>query len=129
VFAEAGQLYTINDCQVPKCPLFELPIPDGKQLRIFLNANIFSRIVLAFIHDRKNFYGIAIPNDNATSRKKVIIESSRPKIVNDLDGKHVRSAILGSQLAKIYEAEGWEAKTISYLSDWGKDIGLLGAGF
>jgi arginyl-tRNA synthetase len=49
--------------------------------------------------------------------------------VADLNGKHFRSALLGAQLAALYQEQGWDVIQINYLGDWGKPIGLLGAGY
>jgi arginyl-tRNA synthetase len=64
-----------------------------------------------------------------TTRKQVIIEFSSPNIASEFQGKHLRSTLLGAQLVNLYVAMGWNVTKINYLGDWGKPIGLLGAGF
>lgn len=58
-----------------------------------------------------------------------MIEFSSPNIVREFEGKHLRSTILGSHIAKLYGSMGWDVVKINYLGDWGKPIGLLGVGW
>jgi arginyl-tRNA synthetase len=108
--------------------LFQPPILDGKQLRIFFHSNTLARIVLAYIQDRNGSYGTPLP-EIVAHKPKVLLEFSSPNIVTELNGKHFRSTLLGAQLAISYQAQGWEVVKLNYLGDWGKPIGLLGAGF
>jgi arginyl-tRNA synthetase len=39
------------------------------------------------------------------------------------------STILGVYIANLYKDMGWDVVKINYLGDWGKQIGLLGAGW
>jgi arginyl-tRNA synthetase len=114
--------------QFPKHSLFQPPVLDGKQLKIFYHSKTFAHLVLAFIQDRNGNYGIPLPK-SITASPKVLIEFSSPNIVAELNGKHFRSTLLGAQLVHAYEAQGWEVVKINYIGDWGKPIGLLGAGF
>jgi arginyl-tRNA synthetase len=59
----------------------------------------------------------------------LVVEFSSPNITGEFQAKHLRSTILGSHIATIYESMGWEVIKVNYLGDWGKPIGLLGVGW
>ncbi|KIW06531.1 arginine-tRNA ligase [Verruconis gallopava] len=127
VGAEAEALRESILKQFPSNSLFQQPASDGKQLRLFYHTKTLAQILLKFIHDRNELYGI--PLASKVNNAKVVIEFSSPNIVTELNGKHFRSTLIGAQLAKAYQAHGWEVVKVNYLGDWGKPIGLLGVGF
>ena len=96
-------------------------------------ASALPRLLLPYIHDRKDKYGcneshgLRTPPD--AGPKKVVVEFSSPNIEADFQSKHLRSTIIGAYVSKIYEAMGWDVTRITYLGDWGKQIALLGAGW
>lgn len=51
--------------------------------------------------------------------KRVVIEFSSPNIAKSFHVGHLRSTIIGSFLANLYKACGWEVITMNYLGDWG----------
>jgi arginyl-tRNA synthetase len=74
--------------------------------------------------------GLVDPTSPETSaKKKVIVEFSSPNLAAEFDGNHLRSTILGNHVAKLYAAMGWAVTKVNYLGDWGKQIGLLAAGW
>lgn len=117
-----------NGLKFPRSPLFQPPIPDDKVIRIFIGSSTYARIILPFICDRGSSYGRLAPG-TSQAKLKVVIDFSSPNIVADLTGKHFRSTLLGAQISGAYEAEGWDVTRLNYLGDWGKPMGLLGAGF
>lgn len=116
-------------------PLLTPPFPEGVQLRLFLDEETLPQWLLPYILERDINYGlqprkypetVAISGDEQQS---VVIEYSSPNIASEFHGKHLRSTLLGAQLANLYKAAGWKVTKLNYLGDWGKPIGLLGAGF
>jgi arginyl-tRNA synthetase len=85
--------------------------------------------------DRNSSYGRDVslglrdPSSPDLGRKKVVVEFSSPNIASEFEAKHLRSTILGAHIANMYETMGWDVVKINYLGDWGKPIGLLGAGW
>ena len=111
------------------------PFPDGVQLRLFLDDQTLPQWLLPYIIDRGAQYGrkYAVRSDltpqNNEPLKRLVIEFSSPNIASEFHGKHLRSTLFGAQLANLYEAAGWDVVRLNYLGDWGRPIGLLGAGF
>ncbi|OCK76086.1 Nucleotidylyl transferase [Lepidopterella palustris CBS 459.81] len=93
------------------------------------------RLFLPYINDRKDSYGrdvsLALHDGSSPdlSRKRLVVEFSSPNIASEFQAKHLRSTILGAFIGNLYETMGWDVTRINYLGDWGKPIGLLGAGW
>ena len=93
------------------------------------------RLLLPYINDRKDSYGkdpsigLRDPSSPDLGRRKLVVEFSSPNIGSEFHGKHLRSTILGAYIANLYKNMGWDVVKINYLGDWGKQIGLLGAGW
>jgi arginyl-tRNA synthetase len=93
------------------------------------------RLLIPYIQERKDGYGCDISHglrDAALpdlGRKKLVVDFSSPNIASEFQGKHLRSTIIGSFITNLYESMGWDVSKINYLGDWGKPIGLLGAGW
>ncbi|KAH8598889.1 arginyl-tRNA synthetase [Bisporella sp. PMI_857] len=119
----------------PNNPLFVKPVQDGVHLRFILASKTLPRLLLPYIIDRKDSYGKdpSIGLKDAASpelgRKKVVVEFSSPNIAGEFHAKHLRSTIIGAYVANQHECMGWDVVKLNYLGDWGKNIGLLGAGW
>lgn len=94
-----------------------------------------TRLFLPYINDRHDTYGLDVSLGDPDSaspdsgRKKIVVEFSSPNIANEFEGKHLRSTIIGASIAKMHESMGWDVVKVNYLGDWGKPMGLLGAGW
>lgn len=55
--------------------------------------------------------------------KDMIVEFSSPNIAKPFHAGHLRSTIIGSFIANLYEANGWYVERWNYLGDWGKQFG------
>ncbi len=95
-------------------------------LRVFLKLDVVARLLLPYILDRRSTYGSRAPDGVA---KKAVIEFSSPNITSELQGKHLRSTIIGAFVSRLYESLGWDVTRINYLGDWGKPIALLKVGW
>ncbi|KAK3689531.1 arginyl-tRNA synthetase [Podospora appendiculata] len=124
----------------PQSSLFSLPLADGIHLRVFFLSKSLPKVLLPYIHDRKETYGIdtaaglrdpatSSPDASAGTRKKVVVEFSSPNIGAKFEGAHLRSTLIGSYIASMHEAHGWDVVRLNYLGDWGKQLGLLAAGW
>ncbi|OTA98203.1 hypothetical protein M426DRAFT_70254 [Hypoxylon sp. CI-4A] len=116
-------------------PLFQLPLPDGVHLRFIFSTLTLPRLILPYIDDRMSQYGREGLLDShpkspaAKITKKVVIEFSSPNLATEFNSSHLRSTILGAQIANLYECMGWDVLRTNYLGDWGKEIGLVGVGW
>ncbi|KAL2426528.1 putative arginine-tRNA ligase, cytoplasmic [Exophiala dermatitidis] len=120
----------------PETPLYDPPFStDGINFRLFLHRFTLARIVLPYIIDRGSTYGEHIAdglrdaNGPDSGRKKVVVEFSSPNLGQAFDGNHLRCTITGAYIASMYESMGWEVYRMNFLGDWGKNIGLLAAGW
>jgi arginyl-tRNA synthetase len=99
------------------------------------NPQILQRLLMPYILEREQKYGLHTslglqdPDSPAPSPKRVIVEFSSPNIASEFQSKHLRSTVLGAQIANLYSSMGWEVTRINYLGDWGKPVGLLGVGW
>ncbi|KAM5371718.1 hypothetical protein ACJZ2D_007883 [Fusarium nematophilum] len=121
--------------QLPRSPPFSCPIADGIHLRVFSSPNTLSRLLLPYINDRSATYGydsslgLADPGAPDGPRKKVVVEFSSPNMASEFQAKHLRSTLMGAYVANIHASMGWDVVKMNYLGDWGKQIGLLAAGW
>ncbi|KAM0238101.1 hypothetical protein ACHAPO_003979 [Fusarium lateritium] len=50
-------------------------------------------------------------------------------MASEFQVSHLRSTLLGTYVANIHASMGWDIVRMNYLGDWGKQIGLLAAGW
>ncbi|KAK7598898.1 hypothetical protein V3481_000511 [Fusarium oxysporum f. sp. vasinfectum] len=50
-------------------------------------------------------------------------------MASEFQVSHLRSTLIGTYVANIYANMGWDVVKTNYLGDWGKQIGLLAAGW
>jgi arginyl-tRNA synthetase len=55
----------------------------------------------------------------------VVLDYSSPNVAKPLAFHHLRSAMIGNSLVKLYRAGGWKTVGINYLGDWGTSFGKL----
>jgi arginyl-tRNA synthetase len=99
------------------------------------NANTLLRLLLPYINDRNDLYGmdpsigLRDPFSPDLGRKKLVIEFSSPNIGSKVESKHLRSTTHGACIANLYKNMGWDVVKVNYLRDWGTKMGLLGVGW
>ncbi|KIW69376.1 arginine-tRNA ligase [Phialophora macrospora] len=119
----------------PETPLFDQPFEDGIHLRLYASPQNLARILLPYILDRGKSYGSSpIPDSTGPdihdgAGRRVIVDFSSPNLGREFDGAHLRSTIIGSSIASLYEGMGWDVRRLNFLGDWGKHIGLLAVGW
>jgi arginyl-tRNA synthetase len=121
--------------QFPTSLFYEHPFEDGINLRFFFKPNTLARLMLAYIVDRGKNYGtnasagLRDPSNPDSGKKKVLVEYSSPNIGKPFDGIHSRSTLLGAYISSLFETMGWDVVRTNFVGDWGKQIGLLAAGW
>ncbi|KAK4034212.1 hypothetical protein C8A01DRAFT_18938 [Parachaetomium inaequale] len=110
----------------PALGLVNPPVPLESYLQFFYSPKLLPRLILPFIHDRKESYSKSIAPGQ---RKKAIVEFSSPNIAKEFHAGHLPSTIIGAFIANLYESSGWDVVRINYLGDWGKQFGLLAVGW
>ncbi|KAL7622640.1 arginyl-tRNA synthetase [Parahypoxylon ruwenzoriense] len=116
-------------------PLFEKPVAAGPFLSFFAKGAPLTQSLIPMIRElgaeygRNRFLGLKDPKDPSKGKKRIVVEFSSPNIAKPFHAGHLRSTIIGSFLANLYEGAGWDVVRINYLGDWGKQYGLLALAF
>ncbi|KAJ4271336.1 hypothetical protein NW762_000038 [Fusarium torreyae] len=132
---KAEDLVTDLAQKLPRSPPFGCPLKDGIRLQVFSSPNTLSRLLLSYISDRTTSYGydlslgLADPAVPDGPKKKVVVEFSSPNMASEFQVSHLRSTLIGTFVANIHASMGWDVVRMNYLGDWGKQIGLLAAGW
>ncbi|TAH69832.1 MAG: arginine--tRNA ligase [Anaerolineaceae bacterium] len=89
----------------------------------FININLSDEFLAEYVNDmRKNKdFGC----DKESEPKTVIIDYGGPNIAKPLHVGHMRSAIIGESLKRIFNFMGNEAIGDVHLGDWGTPMGLV----
>ncbi|KAM0253461.1 hypothetical protein ACHAP5_000490 [Fusarium lateritium] len=121
--------------RLPISPPFGCPLKDGIRLQIFSSPNTLSRLLLSYISDRATSYGydtslgLDDPAAPDGAKKKVLVEFSSPNMASEFQVSHLRSTLIGTYVSNVHASMGWDVVKMNYLGDWGKQIGLLAAGW
>ncbi|EXA51765.1 arginyl-tRNA synthetase [Fusarium oxysporum f. sp. raphani 54005] len=121
--------------RLPRTPPFGCPLLDGIRLQVYFSPNTLSRLLLSYISDRSTSYGydtshgLVDPSIPDGPKKKLLVEFSSPNMASEFQVSHLRSTLIGTYIANIHSNMGWDVVKMNYLGDWGKQIGLLAAGW
>ncbi|EPR78538.1 Arginyl-tRNA synthetase [Spraguea lophii 42_110] len=110
----------------------------SKNLDIIDNIEVAGTIFKIRLNKKK--YAMSIIKDILTSKEKyrqtdegkgknIIIEYSSPNIAKIFHAGHIRSTVLGNFVKNLYSNFGYNAISINYLGDWGRQFGLLAVGY
>ncbi|RKK69878.1 Arginine--tRNA ligase, cytoplasmic [Fusarium oxysporum] len=121
--------------RLPILPPFGCPLKDGIRLQVFSSPNTLSQLLLPYISDRAASYGydtslgLTDPTVPDSPKRKLVVEFSSPNMASEFQVAHLRSTLIGAYIANIHSRMGWDVVKMNYLGDWGKQIGLLAAGW
>jgi arginyl-tRNA synthetase len=97
----------------------------GPYLNARFSSGPFLAAVLAEIRGVQQRYGSGAEGTGKT----VVIDYSSPNIAKPIGFHHIRTTVLGHALANLHRHLGYRVEGINYLGDWGKQFGLVAAGF
>ncbi len=73
------------------------------------------------IHKTKNIYG----SSQIGKGQKILVEYFQPNIAKPLHLGHLRTAIIGDSLFRLFKFSGFNPESDTHLGDWGTQFGLL----
>lgn len=91
----------------------------GPYINFIENKTLFAKKIIS--HANKKDFG----KNKLGEGKKICIDMSSPNIAKPFGIGHLRSTIIGSAIANISKANGFNVVKINYLGDWGTQFGKL----
>ncbi|MBI3182013.1 MAG: arginine--tRNA ligase [Myxococcales bacterium] len=95
----------------------------------YVNARFALTPFTAEVIDAARAEGRSYGSAESGRGKTVVIDYSSPNIAKPIAYHHIRSTVIGHSLANLYRSQGYRVEGINYLGDWGKQFGLVAAGF
>jgi arginyl-tRNA synthetase len=95
----------------------------------YVNARFHSGPFVAAVLDEVRGAGERYASGTEGAGKTAVIDYSSPNIAKPIGFHHIRTTVLGHALANLHRHLGWRVEGINYLGDWGKQFGLVAAGF
>jgi len=91
-------------------------------LCFYICPNLWPSLVIPFIlnlgleYGQNHFYG---RRKHGSGRKRVVVLSSNPNLLEKFNACHLRSTIVGVALSNYYRVLGWDVVRVNNLGDWG----------
>ncbi|HSZ73882.1 MAG TPA: arginine--tRNA ligase, partial [Rhizomicrobium sp.] len=83
----------------------------------FINFDIADDVLTARLHAAKN--------ETPALSKTLVIDFGGPNVAKPMHVGHLRSAIIGDCLQRLFRANGWRVVSDVHLGDWGLQMGQL----
>ena len=102
-------------------PLFAKVEQVNAYVNMFLDRAAFAGEVVAEVVAKDKDYG----RSDVGGNRKVIVEYSSPNIAKPFHIGHIRSTVIGSSIANIYDFLGYDVVRINHLGDYGTQFGKM----
>ena len=102
-------------------PMFAKVEQVNAYVNMFLAREAFAGEVVSEVNEKDADYGRSDLGEN----RKVIVEYSSPNIAKPFHIGHIRSTVIGSSIANIYDFLGYDVFRINHLGDYGTQFGKM----
>ena len=102
-------------------PMFAKVEQVNAYVNMFLAREAFAGEVISEVNEKDADYGRSDLGEN----RKVIVEYSSPNIAKPFHIGHIRSTVIGSSIANIYDFLGYDVFRINHLGDYGTQFGKM----
>jgi len=102
-------------------PMFEKVEPVNAYVNMSLEKGGFAADVVRDVLGKGHDFG----RSDVGADRKVIVEYSSPNIAKPFHIGHIRSTVIGSSIANIYDFLGYDVVRINHLGDYGTQFGKM----
>ena len=89
----------------------------------FINLKLSGSFLSSYLEEMRTADGFGI--EKSGEGKTVVVDYGGPNVAKPLHIGHLRSAIIGESLKRLYKFFGWNAIGDIHLGDWGLQMGLI----
>ena len=89
----------------------------------FINLKLSGGFLTDYLEEMRNADSFGIEKSGAG--KTIVVDYGGPNVAKPLHIGHLRSAIIGESLKRLYKFFGWNAIGDIHLGDWGLQMGLI----
>ncbi len=89
----------------------------------FINITVTDSLLVSFAEQSRN--DASLNCDTATKNSQVIIDFGGPNVAKPMHVGHLRSAIIGDSLQRLFRFLGYTVVSDNHLGDWGTQMGML----
>ena len=123
----AAKQYKCAPIQIANAVAEKLQSPDFSMIQAvtpgFLNLNVSDDFLASYLERMRTAPGLGIPKTG--EGQTVVVDYGGPNVAKPLHIGHLRSAIIGESLKRIYRFFGYNAIGDIHLGDWGLQMGLI----
>ncbi|MEW6743390.1 MAG: arginine--tRNA ligase [Planctomycetota bacterium] len=108
----------------------ELPVgvASAEPAGAFVNFRFDRAVLAAEVIERVLSMGDAYGRSREGEGRTIVMDYSSPNIAKPFHVGHLRSALIGSSLRRLYSSLGYRVVGINHLGDWGTQFGLVWVG-
>ena len=89
----------------------------------FINLKLSDHFLQAYLEEMRTAQDFGIPKEGAG--KTIVVDYGGPNVAKPLHIGHLRSAIIGESLKRLYKFFGYHTIGDIHLGDWGLQMGLI----